>query len=231
MKVLLIILLILFLIGQIRVGIKAELCEKKVSLWVRVRKTYVKVLPTKGKPDKASMKSTVKTAENVETRQSDVAQESTHSQKEMEQNVPAEESFSALSDKLDMGLDYARRLLPIVLDLAKHFLHKLRIDTLCMILTVGNPDPADAAMLYGRANAALGALWYPLTNAFDVKDGSARVNLDFDATKTELYAQTALSLKIGQIVWIVLYFGLRCLRVFLSIRSQKKKMTETRKAA
>ena len=104
------------------------------------------------------------------------------------------------------------------------------MDRLELELTAAAADPADAALLYGQANAALGAFWYPLTEAFRVKDGTARVNLDFEGQTPTLYANAALSFTLGQLVWLGIYFGLRALRAFLAVRKQQKMKRQQRKA-
>ena len=128
------------------------------------------------------------------------------------------------------ALDYARELLPIALEAAGMFYHRLRMDTLELELTVGSDDPADTAMRYGQASAILGSFWYPLTEAFHVKDGHAKVNLDFDAKETVLYAAASLSLKIGQILWLGIYIGVKALKGFLAVR-KKQKIENVGKAA
>lgn len=50
-----------------------------------------------------------------------------------------------------------RRFLSLALEAAGSFRRKLCIDVLELDLIVGSPDPADAAMDYGKASAALGA--------------------------------------------------------------------------
>ena len=127
-------------------------------------------------------------------------------------------------------LEYARELLPILLEAAGQCRRKLRVDRLELLLTAAASDPADAALLYGQANAALGAFWYPLTEAFRVKDGTARVNLDFERQTPALYANAALSFRLGQLVWLGIYFGLRALRAFLAVRKQQKTKRQQRKA-
>ena len=231
MKILLVILLILFLIGQVRVGVKLELRENVFSLWARLGAIRFRILPSVQKEKKSGDKKPGRAKKEKKPKEPAAGEKPAVSVQQAEPVEKKQSPVSELSDKVDLGLDYARALLPVVLDLAKHFFRKLQVDTLRMVLTVGNFDPADAAMLYGQANGALGALWYPLTEAFHVKDGSARVALDFGHEKTDLYVQAALSLKIGQLLWIALYFGLRGLRGFLSVRSRQKKKTETRKAA
>lgn len=84
-------------------------------------------------------------------------------------------------------------------------------------------------MAYGRANAALRAIWTPLVRAFHVKDGHARVNLDFDRKEPALYARAELSIRLGQALWLGLYFGLKALRALLRVKNEKKQ--QQRKAA
>ena len=107
----------------------------------------------------------------------------------------------------------------------------LRVDVLELELTAGGGDPADTAMLYGQANAALGALWYPLTRAFHVKDGTARVKLDFDAPGITVYALASFSLKLGRVVWVGLRAGVKALIGALAARRRLKLKRQQRKAA
>ena len=55
-----------------------------------------------------------------------------------------------------------------------------------------------------------------------MKDGHAKVNLDFDAKETLLYAAASLSLKIGQILWLGIYIGVKALKGFLAVRKKQK---------
>ena len=98
-------------------------------------------------------------------------------------------------------------------------------------LTAGGSDPADAAMLYGYANAALGGLWFPLTTAFRVKDGAARVKLDFDAPGMTVYGTAELSIKIGTAVWTGLRAGWNALFRVLAAKKRLKLKRRQRKAA
>lgn len=192
------VLLALVLIGQVRVGVRTEYNAEGLFLWLRLGALQLRVLPAR-KKEKKPKKS--------------------RPPKQKKQDKP-----KADRPKMTAGgaLDYARALLPIVLEAAGQFYHKLQMDVLRLELRVGAQDPADAAMLYGQASAALGALWYPLTQAFHVKDGSAKVEPDFDGGGMTLRAQAALSLKLGQIVWLGIYFGLKSLKVFLSVKNHHK---------
>ena len=204
--ILLCVVIALVLLMQIRLGCKAEYDQNGPTVYVRLGKLYFRVFPVKKKekPKKSKAKKPKK-------------------EKEPKEPVP-------LREKIGGALGYLEPLLPVVLDAVKYFGRKLQIDTLHLYLLAGSPDPADAAMLYGRATAALGALWYPLTEAFDVKDGHAKVDLDFETQQMTIIGTAALSLKLGQLLWFALYFGGRALCAFLKERSRQKTQRKQRKA-
>lgn len=204
--ILLCVVIALVLLMQIRLGCKAEYDQNGPTVYVRLGKLYFRVFPVKKKekPKKSKAKKPKK-------------------EKKPKEPVP-------LREKIGGTLGYLEQLLPVVLDAVKYFGRKLQIDTLHLYLLAGSPDPADAAMLYGRATAALGALWYPLTETFDVKDGHAKVDLDFEAQQMTIICTAALSLKLGQLLWFALYFGGRALCAFLKERSRQKTQRKQRKA-
>ena len=201
------VVLVLFLIGQVRVGGQAEFNAEGFFLWVRVGKLRIKILPMKPKAEKPKKP-----------------------KKKKKPKKPKKEKEPApLPEKIGGALEYAKELLPVALEAAGGMLRGLRVDTLRLELTAGSPDPADAAMVYGQANAALGALWHPLTKAFKVKDGSARVKLDFDAPGMTVYGAAGLSIKIGTVVWIGLRAGFKAL--FGALAARKRLKLKQRKAA
>lgn len=202
--------LVLFLIGQVRVGGRAEFSVRGFFLWVRLGLFQIKILPMAPKEEKPAKPQKPK--------------------KKKEPKRPKKEKEPVpLPEKVGGALEYAQELLPVALEAAKGMWRGLRVDTLELELTAGGGDPADAAMLYGQANAALGALWFPLTKAFHVKDGAARVKLDFDAPGTTVYGQASLSIKIGTAVRIGLRAGGKALSGVLAARKRLK--LKRRKAA
>ena len=207
--ILLCVLIVLFLIGQIRVGCKAAYDQNGVQVWVRLAAFHIQILPLK----KTNAERNPKKEKNPKAKKAG----------KPKKPIP-------MKEKIGGALGYLQALLPVILDAVKYFTKKLQIDVLHLRLIAGSSDPADAASVYGKANAVLGALWYPLTNAFDVKDGYAKVNLDFDAQQMTVCATAALSLKIGQILWFALYFGFRALAGFLRERKRQKNEKKLRKA-
>ena len=220
--ILALILLVLLLIGQVRVGAVAEYSQAGPEVRVRLGPVRLKVFPLAKKE---------KTQEQLkkEAEKKARAEEKKKAKKEQKKSKAQQEKKS-LQEKVGGGLDLARELLPLALEAAGCFWNKLIVDELELCLTVGGPDPADAAMLYGQANAALGALWQPLTQAFHVKNGHAHVAIDFDAQSMTLYGKAALSLKIGQIVWLGVHFGCKALAGFLRYRKITKTKEQARKA-
>ena len=208
--ILAVILLVLLLLGQVRVGGRAEFSAEGFFLWIRLGRFKLKILPAGPKEEKIGKPKKPK--------------------KEKEPKKPKKEKPpTPLPEKIGGALEYAQALLPVALEAAKGMWRGLRVDVLELELTAGGSDPADAAMLYGQANAALGALWHPLTRAFHVKDGTARVKLDFDAPGTTVYGQAALSVKIGTLVWIGLGAGWKAL--FGALAARKRLKRKRRKAA
>lgn len=201
------VVLVLFLIGQVRVGGRAEFSAEGFFLWVRLGRFRIKILPMKPKEEKPKKPK----------------------KKKKPQKPKKEKPPTPLPEKIGGALEYAKELLPVALEAAGGMLRGLRVDTLELELTAGAPDPADAAMRYGQANGALGALWQPLTRAFKVKDGSARVKLDFDAPGMTVYGAACLSIRIGTVVRIVLRCGFKAL--FRALAARKRLKTKQRKAA
>lgn len=197
--ILIAILMILFLVGQIRVGGQLEYSACGFAAWVRVGAFQFQVLPWKRAEKNRSRKR----------------------KKAGKASAKGAEKPSVMR-RMGGALDYGMTLLPIALEAAGCFWRRLRVDTLYLELKVSASDPGDAALRYGQASAALGALWIPLTRAFQVKDGNARVTVDFDAQETTLYGTAALSLKVGQVLWLGLYYGLKTLRGFLTVQKGQK---------
>ena len=200
------ILALLFLLGYIPLSGGGEYSSAGASLWLRLGPVRITLLPRKQKTQKQR-------------------KEKSPQKPERSQKAKPERQKPTLGG----SLAYAKVLLPTVLECARRVWGAIYLNTLYLELQVGAEDPGEAAMAYGRANAALGAIWTPLVRAFHVKDGHARVNLDFDRKEPALYARAELSIRLGQALWLGLYFGLKALRALLRVKNEKKQ--QQRKAA
>ena len=63
-----------------------------------------------------------------------------------------------------------------------------------------------------------------------MKDGSARVKLEFESAHTTLYARGSMSLKIGQALWLGIYFGLKGLKKLVAVKGRRSIKEKERKA-
>ena len=199
-----VVLAILFLVGQVRVGVRGEYTAHGITAWIRLGPVHLKVWPRKAAKQKPA--------------------------REKKEQKPKKESDKETQAPAGGALEYVRELLPLALEAAGQFRQKLQVDHLELVLRAGAHDPADAAMVYGYANAALGGLWLPLTEAFHVKDGRARVELDFKSEHTTLYALGAMSIKVGQALWLGLYFGLKGLSKLAAVKGRRSAREKERKA-
>lgn len=192
------VLVCLFLLAQLRVGVRGEYAAHGPRAWARLGPVRLKLWPMEKKRKKPAK--------------------------------PPKPEKKGTGIPKGGALDYARELIPLALEAAGQFRKKLQVDHLELELRAGASDPADAAMAYGCANAALGALWLPLTEAFHVKDGRARVELDFDTKTTTVSAAGSLSLKVGQLLWLGLYFGLKGLKKVIAVKGRHNTNDKERKA-
>lgn len=194
--VLALVLLALFLLGQLRIGVRGAYTADGLTAGARIGPVRIQLYPFKKnkkapKPQKGRM-------------------------------GPEKKSGGGAKPLL--------KLLPLALEAAEQFRRKLQVDVLYLEVTAGAPDPADAAMIYGRTNAALGAAWQPLNAAFHIKDGRAVVRVAFDREQTTVYGTLAMSIKLGQALWLVLYFGGRVLLGLLRARKEEKNNSAERRS-
>lgn len=92
------------------------------------------------------------------------------------------------------ALDLALELLPQVKAAAGKFRRALRVDELCLRLTWGEPDPADAAIHYGRAWGIVEALLAFLEANFVLKHREVSLHLDYQIERPRLFVRASLSL-------------------------------------
>lgn len=203
----LILLLVLFLVGRIRIGAQVEYREEGLFVHLRAGAVRILVFPAKAKKPKAKRTKKKKTDTPVFTA-----------------GAPAPKQKKG--GALELVVDF----LPLALDAVKRVCRKLRVDRLEMELTIGTPDPADAALRYGQANALLGSLWRPLTQAFHVKDAHAHVGVDFDAEKPVIYIFASLSLTVGQTLKLAVIFGWKAVVILIRNRTRRRARAGQREA-
>ena len=115
--------------------------------------------------------------------------------------------------------------LPIVktaLDLLNSFRKKLRIKRLDLKLIMAADDPCDLAINYGRANAAMGNLMPQLERCFVIKKRNVEIECDFEASETVIIARADITITLGWLLAIVVFYGVRALKQYLQIKNKRK---------
>ena len=115
--------------------------------------------------------------------------------------------------------------LPIVqtvLDLLNAFRKKLRINHLELKLIMAADDPCDLAVNYGKAWAALGNLMPLLEKCFVIKKRDLEVECDFESSQTVIIARVDLTITLGRLLGILVWYGVRALKQFISIQNKRK---------
>lgn len=186
----------LVLLFQIRVRLTA--CYDRGDFWLRLRVGPVKILlyPRKKDPEKERKEQAKKAAKQ---------------RKKAPEGKP----------KRGVSLELIRVLLPALTQAAGQFRRKLHMDELTLEVTWGETDPADAAIHYGYAWAAVGTMLPPLENCFQIKKKKVDMQLDYRLERPEVFAKTILSLTLWQLLCIGATAGVKGFRAYRSVQKEK----------
>ncbi len=105
------------------------------------------------------------------------------------------------------------QLLDIVLDTLGDLRRKLRVNDFTPHVRIGgSDDPAKAAMGYGRAWPAIGAITPSLERLFVIKKRDIRPALDYTISNTQVDAHLVTTITIGRSLALALRAGIRFLQ-------------------
>lgn len=113
------------------------------------------------------------------------------------------------------------RFLPLVklgLKFLGDFRRKLRLDNLYLRLILAGDDPCDLAVNYGRIWAAVGNLMPQLERLFVIRKRDIQVECDFTAAETTVVARLDISITLGRLLALVIFYGVRILFELLSMK-------------
>lgn len=197
---LLVIFAVLVLIGCIPVGVDARYSADGVFLTAKLGPFLLQLLPQKPKKkpkkQKPQQKQPKKTPAKAE---------------------PQEKKPNPL---LSGGVDGLMQLLDLAFDTLGDLRRKLRVNELTLYVLIGGADdPAKAAMGYGRAWAAIGAITPSLERLFVIKKRDIRPALDYTISNTQIDAHLVTTITIGRSLALALRAGIR----FLKILNERKK--------
>lgn len=197
---LLAILAVLVLIGCIPVGVDARYNADGVFLAAKLGPFRLQLLPQKPKKKPKKRK-----------------QQQKQPEKEPASSEPQEKKSNPL---LSGGVDGMLQLLDLAFDTLGDLRRKLRVNELTLhVLIGGAEDPAKAAMGYGRAWAAIGAITPSLERLFVIKKRDIRPALDYTISNTQVDAHLVTTITIGRSLALALRAGIR----FLKLLNERKK--------
>ena len=196
---LLVIAAVLVLIGCIPVGVDARYGAAGVFLAAKLGPVQLQLLPQKPKKKK----------KKPAKKQQPAAKPA--------KKKPAEKKKNPL---LSGGVDGLMQLLTLALDTLGDLRRKLRVNELTLHVTVpGGDDPAKAAMNYGRAWAAIGALTPAMERLFVIKKRDIQPELNYNETQMKVDAHLVTTITIGRSLALALRAGVG----FLKILNERKK--------
>lgn len=126
-------------------------------------------------------------------------------------------------------LSLLKDLIPVACQAVNHLRKKLRVDKLDLWLVLGGEDPAQVAMNYGYANAAVGALIHPLESAFHIKERQLHIAASFARSEPLVTLEAQVTLTIGQALALAVRYGWKALKIYL--RHSKPQKTSRKEAA
>lgn len=202
LKMLLVVLLVFFLIGRIKLGGMVEYSAQGVVCKARLGAIWLQLYPPK-KREKKKEKPEKEKEKPI---------------KEKKKKRPKEQA-EELEHKAGGPLALVRQYLPLVGEAAGGMKRRITIDKIYLDFTAGGQDAAGTAMAFGYANMAIGMLWPVFEQNFVVKDHSFRTDVDFTAQSPTIYLNAVFSIRIGQLV----SFAIRLLWRFVQLYRQGKK--------
>ena len=128
------------------------------------------------------------------------------------------------------ALALVKGCLPLVKPALEGVRKRLTIRHLELHVIWAATDPADAAMGYGYANAALGALWPLFYLNFKIRDYALGVDVDFDATAPALYAKADLTMTVFRLLTLALPLLFRFIKIYCSVNAAPKGETVKKEA-
>ena len=193
---------ILVILAWLPLGATVRYNDQGVALKVIAGPVRIPILPKKKAPEKEKPKKEEKTKKK---------QPAT---KKSEAPKPQEEKGGPVTDFLP--------LVQTALDLLNAFRKKLRINHLYLKLIMASDDPCDLAVNYGKANAAMGNLLPLLERCFVIKKRDIEIECDFESDKTVIIARADLTITLGRLLGILIFYGVKALKQFLSIQNKRK---------
>lgn len=118
------------------------------------------------------------------------------------------------------GLTDFLPLIEIGLDALAGLRLRLRVRLLRLRMVLAGDDPADLAVNYGKAQAAMAALLAQLHRFLIIRREDVSVSCDFVGERTTVLARLDVTIPLGRALCWAVHYGWRALRSYLKIKKQ-----------
>ena len=132
------------------------------------------------------------------------------------QKEPAKAPQTTGGEKKTSG-GFLTDFLPLVkmgLELLCDLRRKIRVKELYLRWILASSDPADLAIGYGRAWAALGNLMPRLEQLFVIRKRDVEVECDFTASESKCIARLDVTITLGRTLVLAAVYGIRALKEY-----------------
>ena len=110
----------------------------------------------------------------------------------------------------------------VVLSFLEELRRKIRVKRLELKIVLAGDDPADLAINYGRAWAALGNLTPHLEELLEIKKRNLEVQCDFTADETRVYARVDATLTLVRAVHLLIKHGVKIIKQIMELKKLRK---------
>ena len=150
--------------------------------------------------------------------------------KEKKPKIAREKAPEPQSKEKESAGGSVKKFIPFV-KLGLSFLNelrwKLRVNRLDLKVVLAAEDPADLALTYAKANAALGSLWPLLEQSLRIRKRNVSVQCDFEAEQTLVFANVKITITLGRTLALAVKYGIRALIQFMKLKKQEKAVQST----
>ena len=202
--VILIILLLIVVLLQIRVGAVVEYSEEGFEASAKVAGKKIRIFP---RPKKTRS-------------QKEKAEKKKKKKKPKKEEAPKKKGGM---------VELVIQLIPIIGSALGALKKRIRIDPLTVHFTAGCEDAADTALLYGSSSGVAGVVVALMEENFDVREREVTIDMDFLAGHSTIYIRAGVSIKIGQVLYLAIRYGVACLKVYLKKNKKDKQNSNQKK--
>lgn len=219
LKIVLIILGVFLLIGHLPVGAYCRY-DGDSLIQLCVGPLRIRLYPPKPK----NRKQREKAAAKAEKAKAEKARKKKDKKEKalIQKNRKEEQTKQPLADKISGIVPFVK----LVRELLGRFRKKFLIQKLIIRVKLAGADPARLGVNNGRAWAAIASAMPILKSRFRIRSSDVQVSPDFLSTKTELVVVLHVRFLVGDLIAILLKFGLRGLKLY----SNRQKQQNSKKA-